>query len=323
MDKQEMVFKTATFGGFDKTSVMNFIFKLNEETEEAQNKLKAQIEDLQGAKAQLEQELADVSARAQRLQSAADSTQASLSGEKERSNQLAAMNDDLQARLEQSQNQLSRQKAALQEAQQTNVDLTQELQATQQSLSKYQTQEKTVTDQLEAMRTQMDRHSAQIGKVLIKARSEAEAILEQAGKDGEEKIQQAEQAAQSILQDAAAAAERREADARATAAETAERTQRTITQARVDFAAFQDEVRVMCAQIVQTASDMMVQAGQVEAAVLHAEEKAEVAQESVQSLLVPVGTADIEQLAECAEQILESQQDEQEPPAEPDAEFFR
>lgn len=110
-----IMFKSAV-GGFDKKSVISYIFELNETSQAAQKKLKDQLEEVSAARESLDQQLNEANKKIQRMQSDITSLNNQLNGERNRNNEMADEIGRLNTELEQYRERLAQKESELKNA---------------------------------------------------------------------------------------------------------------------------------------------------------------------------------------------------------------
>lgn len=117
-----IMFKSAV-GGFDKKAVISYIFELNENSQAAQKKLTAQLEEVTQAREALDKQLAEQSRRMQKLQADLEGLTSELSGEKARTGELTNMVDELNAEIKRLRAQLAQKEEEAQNVSQSGGEL--------------------------------------------------------------------------------------------------------------------------------------------------------------------------------------------------------
>ena len=188
MDKP--VFKSAVIGGFERQSVLNYIQEIANNTQEAQDRLKAQIEEVSAARGKLEQSLKELENRLSDSEKNRGLLGADLHNAKTKNNELSSMSEMLNK-------EVDRQKAIIREKDEqlrlkdkAMVDLEWES-------SKLQQQ----NTELQKERDEIEKTRYSLGELMINARLESENIIEQAKNKAQEIIDQAvNEAAQTVEQ---------------------------------------------------------------------------------------------------------------------------
>ena len=205
MEKQ-IVFKTS-IGGFDKKAVLDYIYALNQRAEESQARLNDQLFAATQAKEQLEQDL-------QAAQSSLADTQSALEQKELRS---AAEIQELQKTLEEKTSEIW-------DLSQVNAENTQK------------------NRDLEGKKAEVEKASAQIGRLLIDAHAEADRITGTAKEEADGILEEARQEAGNIVGDAQAQADAQAEEAAQTQKEMMANAKQAVAEAYGRFSDFQAEV---------------------------------------------------------------------------------
>ena len=232
------IFKSTMFGGFERQSVLNYIYETFNSTQEAQEKLTAQIEEMSATRERLEESVKDLENRLAENDAARTSMSEELRGVKVKNTELSAMLEDLNDEIDKQRQivkekdeQISRLTKANSELEKKNAEL--EVQAT------------------ELMQSQGDieKSKSQIGELVIKSHLEAERILEQANARASEVVAEAEEVvaksqreAEKIVQQAGGRAKEVIAEAQAEAEQIIQAANRSTVEVAAHLQGFRDEI---------------------------------------------------------------------------------
>lgn len=172
MDNQVMLKKT-TFGGFEKQSVLNYIYELNTTTKEAQDKLLVQLEEITNSREKLSETLRDMETKMQSIQRERDNMVAELDGEKQRTGELGAMIDSLNIQIAKQERIISEKEEEIGDYRRLNNEL----------MKKNET--------LESKKNEVEKASAYVGELLLRTRIDSESILEEASVKAQELVAEA------------------------------------------------------------------------------------------------------------------------------------
>ena len=220
MEKQ-IVFKTSAIGGFDKKSVLDYIYALNQRAEEAQARMEDQLYALTQTKEQLEQELQTAHIDLQNTKTALEQKEIRAAQEVQ----------ELQKTLEEKTGEIWELSQKNAEHLQTNRDL-------------------------ESKRTEVEQASAQIGKLLIDAHAEADRIAATARESADLLVDEARQEADQILAEAQEKGTALEEDAAQERAKMMEDTKATMADTYAQFFAFQSEVATIQEVLLNALDDI-------------------------------------------------------------------
>jgi len=168
--ENQPVFKKVAFGGFDKVSVLDYVFELSTSTQEAQEKLAAQLEEVAAAREKLAASLQEAEAGLSATRAERDNLSAELSGERSRSGELGALIESLH------------QEVAKQERIVAEKD---------EEIAAYIRKTRELADrntELESKKEEVDRASVYIGELLLRTRADSEKILSDASRQAEEMV---------------------------------------------------------------------------------------------------------------------------------------
>lgn len=177
--ENQPIFKTSLFGGFERQSVLNYIFELNNNAKAAQDRLNAQMEEVSAARERLSESIRSLEQQLAAAEQARQSLESELQQERSRQGDtdamLASLNEEILR-----QRRIIEAKDA--EIQQFGV-LREELAAQ--------------NAKLQANQVDVDKASAYIGEMVIKTKMDTERILEDANQQARAVV---EEAAQSLSQ---------------------------------------------------------------------------------------------------------------------------
>lgn len=185
----KIVFKTAAVGGFEKKAVTDYIYQMNEDNEYAQQQLKHKISQLEAIVGTLQQEKEEAETAARTLKEELNTTSQRVSSKTQQQAKLSSLSDELSREingLSKSLNQKEEENTALR---QRNTDLEKRYLA------------------LEKQQDEIDRTTAQLGRVMLEARTDADHALAEAQKKAEVLVNNAEKEAQELKNSLAAQAD--------------------------------------------------------------------------------------------------------------------
>lgn len=223
-ENKQIVLKKATFGGFEKQSVLDYIYQINNTAQEEQGRLRTQLAEAEAAREQLSASARELESKVSRLENDRETGAAELRSAQKRVGELSALVDTLQT-----------EKAALQAAVGTkdeeiaghlrlNGELTQEneqvkahcavLEANAQEVELATTQ---IKDALQMARDEADHMvsgaKAQAEAIVAEAKEQAETTVSDANSRAEATISEASQQAVTTLSEANGKAEQTIAEA--------------------------------------------------------------------------------------------------------------
>ena len=167
MDKQ-VVFKTSAIGGFDKKAVLDYIYRLNEESSTIQTKMREEIDTLGKTRQSLEESIRQQNEKLLLLQRELDEVKDDISHERSQMNELIAENDGLQGEIMQQREQMAQ--------------VRRERENTEGEMEKIQAQNR----ELQANKDEADKAIAGMGKLMLDARMDADRIISSANEQSEE-----------------------------------------------------------------------------------------------------------------------------------------
>lgn len=182
MDNNPTMFKTAV-GGFDKKAVISYIFELNESAQAEQKKLKEQLEEAKQSRQTQHAELEAQNDRVLKLEAELKAVKNELSGEKSRVFELTDTVESLNSEIEQQRLLIDKKEQLVRESTEQTGEL------------------KDRVDVLASREADIERASAQVGKLLLDAASDADRIRDEAKKEAEDIINTAHKDAEKIILD--------------------------------------------------------------------------------------------------------------------------
>ena len=227
------IFKNAVIGGFEKQSVLNYIYETFSSTQEAQDRLTEQIEEMSITRERLEQSVSDLERRLTENDAARERMGEELQGVKVKNNELTEMLNSLNVEIDRQKliikekdEQITRLTKINTELEEKNAQL--EIQARDQGDSEEtrahiaELEKKNAQLEMQAIELvnnhgDIEKTKTQIGELVVKSHLEAERILDQANVRAQEVIAGANYKAERIQDHAneQAAGLIAEADARA------------------------------------------------------------------------------------------------------------
>ena len=232
------IFKSTMFGGFERQSVLNYIYETFNSTQEAQEKLTAQIEEMSATRERLEESVKDLENRLAENDAARTTMNEELRGVKAKNTELATMLEELNEEIDRQQlivkekdEQISRLAKANSELEKKNAEL--EIQAAE----------------LAKGHGDLEKSKTQIGDLIIKSHLEAERILEQANTRAAEVAAEAEgivaksqREAEKIVEQAGGRAKELIAEAQAEAEQIVQAANRSTVEVAAHLSSFRDEI---------------------------------------------------------------------------------
>jgi len=157
------------FGGFERQSVLNYIYETFNATQEAQDRLTAQIEEMSATRERLEQSVKDLENRLSENDTARNQMGEELSTVKVKNTELTEMLNSLNE-------EIDRQKLIVKEKDEQINRITHERAELEQRNAQLEMQ----ASELMKGQNDIEKSKAQIGDLVVKSHLEAERILEQA-----------------------------------------------------------------------------------------------------------------------------------------------
>jgi len=269
MDKQ-VVFKTAAIGGFDKKSVLDYVYSLTQKSEEAHAKLEEQFRYVADEKAAIQEQIESVKAESSSVRQEIDNIRAELEGERRRTLELT----ELAASKEEEIGELKH--------------LVEERTRQMDDYIKRSGEVSEKNKELEKTKLEVEQASAQIGKLIIESHTEAQRIVNEAQDRAGEIIEQAKQKADEVLMDSGAQAQAAINDAKNDARRMTDAAQKSIDRAYERFSVFRGEISKLQSTMVHALEEMHNKAGQLSAEI-----------DDAQTLIMnePIETHELEEIA--------------------------
>jgi len=246
------------FGGFERQSVLNYIYETFNSTQEAQDRLTAQIEEMAVTRERLEQSVGDLERRLSENDAARDRMGEELHGVKVKNTELTAMLTSLNEEIDRQKlivkekdEQISRLTRTNNELEQKNAQL--ELQARDQGDSEetkaHIAELEQKNAQLELQATELmkghgdiEKTKVQIGELVVKSHLEAERILDQANERAQEVIAEASYKAERIHDEANEQAQEVIAEASVKAEQITQAANRSSSEVVAHLSSFRSEI---------------------------------------------------------------------------------
>ena len=160
--ENQPIFKTSLFGGFERQSVLNYIYELNNNAKAAQERLQAQFEEVSAARERLSETIRNLEQKLSAAEKARSEMEEELTEERDKRSKMQEMLDALNA-------EIDRQKIIIAEK---------DAEITRYSELNARLEEKNA--ELEATRSEVEKASIYLGDLVVKTKMEAEQILEDA-----------------------------------------------------------------------------------------------------------------------------------------------
>lgn len=186
---ENQAFKSTVFGGFDKKSVLSYIFELNENAQDAQQKLNDQIVEFTSSRDELSRKLEEAEAGLTAARSGLDEANARIDEEAKKNAELTSQIDRLKFENTKQKQIIENRDEEIARISEMNAGL----------------EEKTLT--LEEKRGQVELAASQIAGLFKQARNDADKLMEQAREDAEGVLSAARSEAAQITKDAHGQAE--------------------------------------------------------------------------------------------------------------------
>jgi chromosome segregation ATPase len=293
VDKQ-VVFKTSTFGGFDKKAVLDYVYALNQRAEEAQARMEEQLKEAVAEKDALAGQLESARIDAQNLRGGQERISAELSGERQRINELGELVTSLNDEIRRLKEELLEKDSEVAEFARINNELLEKNRG------------------LEQTRAEVEHASSQIGKLLINANAEADNVVAAANSRAGEILAETRVRADDIVAEADVRAKDKLSAASVQADRMTDGAQRAVDEAYERFSVFKAEVSGLQKTMLSLLEDIHIRAGEINDSI-------DSAQEILHEVSRPIFTAERGELPEedssSPEEILE--------PDEEDGDFFR
>ena len=171
--ENQPIFKTSLFGGFERQSVLNYIFELNNNAQAAQDRLSAQFEEVSAARERLSESIRGLEQKLSTAEKVRTELEEELSEEKTKRTEMNDMLDSLNA-------EIDRQKIIIAEKD-AEINRFGEIRA--------RLEEKNA--ELEAGRSEVEKASIYLGDLVVKTKLEAEQILEDANQQAQGMMEEA------------------------------------------------------------------------------------------------------------------------------------
>lgn len=227
MDKQ-VIFKSAAFGGFDKKSVTDYIFKLNQSAEEAQIEAEERVRNLNMEKNALEDELSETLAKLAQQQNELSATIEELRAARQKNNEMTNLAQSLKNEIAEKEIILSERDAVIleknsiiEEKEALILELSEKLQSPPQieykkedNLYEYPSEESEDTEEAEIVyeytgdEYDEEEASSALGRLFIEAHNEADRIVSASKEEADEILAAARADADILLIKAKGQAER-------------------------------------------------------------------------------------------------------------------
>ena len=198
MDKQ-VVFKTSAVGGFNKKAVLDYIYRLNEESSTILTQVREENDELAKVRQSLEESVNQLNGRILTLQRELDEAKRAISRESSRANELAAENDVLQGEVLQQREQITQVRRELGQCEHEKEEIVAK------------------TRELQAHKDEADIAVAGIGKIMLNAQIDADRILSEANTQSDEIVSYAKAEAEELRGEAQSMLENARADVNAEA----------------------------------------------------------------------------------------------------------
>lgn len=171
--ENQPIFKTSLFGGFERQSVLSYIYELNNNAKAAQDRLNAQFEEVGAARERLSETIRGLEQKLASAEETRRSLEAELSGERSRQGEQSAMLDSLNAEIDRQKAIIAEKDAEISRFGQIRAELEQK------------------NAELEAGRGEVEKASVYLGELVVRTRMEAEKILEDANSQAKGVVEEA------------------------------------------------------------------------------------------------------------------------------------
>ncbi|MCL2056306.1 MAG: hypothetical protein FWH02_03680 [Oscillospiraceae bacterium] len=237
---QQVVFKNAAFGGFEKKSVLDYVYSLTQKAEESNDRLEGKVRELSDENAKMREELDAAGAEALRMR-------AELEGERQRCIELTelvtAREDEIR----------TLQQIAEEHAREMDSCIKRSNEILESSKS------------LEKAKAEIEQASAQIGRMIIDTRTESERTVQTAREKAEAVITEAKVKAEEIIAEADRNAQGIGEDAKQEALRMTDDAQRSIDRAYEKYSVFRTDISHLQSIMVKALEEMHDKAGQLSA----------------------------------------------------------
>ena len=174
------VFKSAMFGGFERQSVLNYIYETVNSTQEAQERLNTQIGEMTANREKLEQSVKDLEGRLVENEKARTALGEELHSARQKNTELSSMLATLNQEIDRQKGIVKEKDEALRRVNQVRDELEQKNAQLEQQ-----------TAQLIKGQDELERSKLQIGELMLKSHMEADNVLSQATAKAQEVIAEA------------------------------------------------------------------------------------------------------------------------------------
>ena len=251
--QDQPVFKKATFGGFDKKSVITYIHELNTATQEAQERLQAQIDEVTASREQLRQSLQQLEVKLQSTKREREDTATELRQEKARSGELDQLIESLRGE-QKRQQEIIREK---------DEEIDRHIQEKDRLRQRNRT--------LEEKRLEVEQASIHIGELLLRTRTESEQLITNSTTQAQRNLAKAGEQAEEILSQARQQAEETVSDAQRHAGEIIAGAERSMVELQARFQLFRGELEGVKTQLLSSVELMEEHFTQITGAVSQTE----------------------------------------------------
>jgi chromosome segregation ATPase len=247
--EKQVVFKTAAFGGFEKKAVLDYVYGLTQRFEETQAKLEDQIAEISRDREDIRKELETARMDAQLLKTNAASVSAELEGERKHILELTELLSSQEEEIDRQKQLVAERSRQMDEYVRLNGEASEK------------------NRELEKTRREVEEASAQIGRLLIDAHTDADRVQREAQEKAGAIVAQANAKAEEVLNDAGAHAQKTIADAESEAKRMTESAQEAIDTAYEKFSVFRTEVSGLQRQMLDTLEEIHFKAAGISSAI--------------------------------------------------------
>ncbi len=172
MDNQP-IFKASIFGGFDRQSVLNYIFELNSNAKAAQQRMNAQFDEVSAARERLSENLRALEQRLGAAEQARKTLETELESERGRHSAADAMLTTLNVEIARQKEVIFQKDAEIKRVEQLRAEL------------------EARNAELESKRDELEKSSIYIGELVVRTKLETERVLDDANAQARELVDEA------------------------------------------------------------------------------------------------------------------------------------
>ena len=171
--ENQPIFKTSLFGGFERQSVLDYIFELNNNAKAASDRLSAQLEEVSAARERLSESIRSLEHKLSAAEKVRTELEEELTEERSKRTEMNEMLDSLNAEIDRQKIIIAEKDAEINQFGEIRARLEQK------------------NAELEAGRSEVEKASIYLGDLVVKTKLEAEQILEDANLQAQGVVEEA------------------------------------------------------------------------------------------------------------------------------------